>query len=322
METLFDAITDENRWEKYFEIGRVVAQVDERKQANSSTGDTEAYFTELNEGISIIFLSFERKWSEYKASGAEAGMNLTGLQQQAADLYLCSPWIGDRDALRSKARTCRLTRNVQEHLDDGLADLETIYDRIGDLHTQFEEVGMWEYVSGPHWKSDREVPVEDIAFISRPVDTARDISEDACPICLEQFTEREKVVAAACDHCIHSECLTLWSNSKTGGRNLCPCCRNVTFDRKTGRPDVPLRPAAVPTVSPEVRYEVELLALDCLAKRGLAEHVVVELGRLINELDPQPSPLNVDLVPPQLSPQSERRTHSANIWAGRCALHR
>ena len=59
-----------------------------------------------------------------------------------------------------------------------------------------------------------------------------DVINDVCPICLEHFSEKLKVVKLKCHHGFHSSCIGKWFNKSSSYRNsTCPLCKDTVTTR-------------------------------------------------------------------------------------------
>ncbi|KAF2649144.1 hypothetical protein K491DRAFT_721947 [Lophiostoma macrostomum CBS 122681] len=238
----FLSINDENRWSSYFDIGKVrvthdkcmslSSKIENLRPDKTSSDETKAqsekaahFANVLNTGISNNFKDLEAKLLGHQQAEQEADASIVELQIQTADLLIRSPCAGDSYAIQNLARSSGLTRSVHEHLDDAEANLEAIRDNLRETSPE-----------GSNEEDSQGGDRVDIALISRPVNPTEDISEDICPVCLEKFTESDKVVSTVCGHHIHSECLALWSSSANEGRNLCCICRRELFNTRRRRP--------------------------------------------------------------------------------------
>ena len=53
--------------------------------------------------------------------------------------------------------------------------------------------------------------------------------EEACAICLEEWSEDDDVVILPCMHRLHRACATEWAVFQADGPQLCPTCRGPMF---------------------------------------------------------------------------------------------
>lgn len=51
----------------------------------------------------------------------------------------------------------------------------------------------------------------------------RKISNDECSICLQSFSEKERITTLSCNHYYHQKCIDLWLAIS----EACPLCRSI-----------------------------------------------------------------------------------------------
>ncbi|KAK4342897.1 hypothetical protein RND71_038713 [Anisodus tanguticus] len=56
-----------------------------------------------------------------------------------------------------------------------------------------------------------------------PINSLKDLMDETCPVCYEEFKDENEVITTYCSHAFHTRCLLPWLSKK----NTCPTCRAV-----------------------------------------------------------------------------------------------
>ncbi|KAF2111268.1 hypothetical protein BDV96DRAFT_582808 [Lophiotrema nucula] len=158
--------------------------------------------------------------------------------------------MGKQEALEYACRLQGLVVEIKEALENWESECSNLQEQIDERSFEYEEaqkdletrIQRGEVQRDPrtgvlygfdHLESVG--PATQVTDISRPV-TAAEATESRCPICLETFTDLEKVVKVACGHICDAECLALWINSTAEKSNTCIMCRTTLFERRPRQP--------------------------------------------------------------------------------------
>ncbi|WAR22424.1 RN122-like protein [Mya arenaria] len=78
----------------------------------------------------------------------------------------------------------------------------------------------------------------------------KSLRNDTCPVCLDEFSTKEKIAVCTCHHVFHSVCLLEWLRHK----NSCPMCKAPVRQEAS-----PVLPGVVPSESTGLILAVEIM---------------------------------------------------------------